>query len=568
MEPTTLYHKLPKDTRRIRLLTILPNADQSTLVQCILFEKDLDDQDTIYDALSYCWGNLEVTTPVIVNGRKMQVTINLRDALHKLRSYSAPNAMILWADALCINQKDKEETGHQVQFMVDIYSKASTVHAWLDPGGHLEKRGLAALERLSRSDCSEPNRTSVAHAVAYSASDEDLFELAFVSRICDAPYWQRVWIIQELSLARNAVLHQGPHQAMITCWACQWNRINSLFLHLVRPCRLLDPTAFDRDSERIELASCPSTANGFLNIIGALDLNLAAKGLMQRTDARTTMETLTLVMKKKATNDRDYIYSQLFLLRAYMDVDVDYSKTVGEVFEDAVIQLIQNTESLDILEFASSGSCDLASWVPDFRLDTRPHHPGSLRGGTLLSSGRLKGVVAHGRSIPVRARQGVLRLMGVHFDTVTKVKHLSHLEWRHRRRQCLKAFIEFGEDKQVSSSLMTARDPLSNHEVGHLFEFAVARFAFTTSKGYYGLSSRLPSIGDHICVFATPSTLMTFCLRDANSKIQLAYSLVGACTIWRNENPDTSIDPVQAVEEVETGSGRALDELFTPFLLV
>ena len=563
VEPAPLYNKLPKDARRTRCLTILPNVDESAIVECTLAECDLDDAETRYDALSYCWGNPDVTTPVIVNGRKMQVTINLRDALHKLRSYSAPNAMILWADALCINQKDKEEQGHQVQFMGDIYSKASTVHTWLGPGGHLEKRGLAALERFSRSDCSEPNNISVVHAVSYSASDEDIFDLAFVSHVCTTVYWERVWIIQELALARKVVLHQGAYHAMITCWLCQWRRIESLSFHLGEPRRIPNPTAFDCGLGSIEgFPRCPSTRIGYWNILEAIDWILFAKGLLQRADSRSVMGFLSRVMKRKATNDRDYIYSLLFLLRAYMDVSVDYSKSVREVFEDAVINLIQSTESLEILDYASSGNCDLASWVPDFRLERGHRRQPLLRGGTLLSSSRLEGVVPHGRCVPVRRRQGVLRLMGVHFDTVTKTKSLSYSEAIQWAGLWFKESIK---DKQISKPTLNA---LSDDELFRFYKVTVARSTFVTEKGYYGVIKQRPSVGDHVCIFATPSMLAMFCLRDANSKIQLAYSLVGACTIWRNENLDTSIDPVQAVEEVEAERGRALNELFTPLLLL
>lgn len=89
-----LYNRLPKDSRRIRLLTILPNADKSAIVECTLTEAELDD-GTSYDALSYWWGDPKLTRPAIVNGHRKQITTNLDDALRQFRSDSHSDAMIL-----------------------------------------------------------------------------------------------------------------------------------------------------------------------------------------------------------------------------------------------------------------------------------------------------------------------------------------------------------------------------------------------------------------------------------------------------------------------------------------
>lgn len=37
----------------------------------------------------------------------------------------------MWADAVCINQKDLEERSHQVALMGDIYSGAGEIFIWL-----------------------------------------------------------------------------------------------------------------------------------------------------------------------------------------------------------------------------------------------------------------------------------------------------------------------------------------------------------------------------------------------------------------------------------------------------
>jgi hypothetical protein len=49
--------------------------------------------------------------------------------------------VIIWADAICMNQDDPLERNHQIKLMTRIYSKAKRVLVWLgpDPEGHGEK---------------------------------------------------------------------------------------------------------------------------------------------------------------------------------------------------------------------------------------------------------------------------------------------------------------------------------------------------------------------------------------------------------------------------------------------
>jgi hypothetical protein len=53
--------------------------------------------------------------------------------------------MLLWADAICINQSDINERNTQVKLMGEIYRTATRVHVWLgldSPKGHVEEAFL------------------------------------------------------------------------------------------------------------------------------------------------------------------------------------------------------------------------------------------------------------------------------------------------------------------------------------------------------------------------------------------------------------------------------------------
>lgn len=61
-----------------------------------------------YIALSYCWGDENVTQDIIVNGCRKAVTVNLAEALRQLSDRTYREVMV-WAGALCINQQDSQE---------------------------------------------------------------------------------------------------------------------------------------------------------------------------------------------------------------------------------------------------------------------------------------------------------------------------------------------------------------------------------------------------------------------------------------------------------------------------
>ncbi len=64
-----------------------------------------------------------------IRGQPWRVRDNLFLALRHLRYREGVRSM--WADALCINQTDNTERGHQVFQMGKIYSNAERVCVWL-----------------------------------------------------------------------------------------------------------------------------------------------------------------------------------------------------------------------------------------------------------------------------------------------------------------------------------------------------------------------------------------------------------------------------------------------------
>jgi hypothetical protein len=122
-------------TRSTRVLLLQPNVNRSAALCCNLEELSMDAADNVrrrYNALSYVWGSKIGTQPLLCDGRIVMITPNCASALRHLRHKR--NEVILWVDAMCINQEDPAERAQQVPLMGDIYRRAFEVIIWLGEG--------------------------------------------------------------------------------------------------------------------------------------------------------------------------------------------------------------------------------------------------------------------------------------------------------------------------------------------------------------------------------------------------------------------------------------------------
>src|SRR4051812_36367490 len=110
--PFYTYQSIPSTS--FRLLRLLPCDDEHGPIQCQLFSCSLQDSRKApypYDALSYVWGDPSSVKPIYIGEHVLSVTANLHAALSHLRHSYIDRT--LWADAVCINQKDNQEKEHQ-----------------------------------------------------------------------------------------------------------------------------------------------------------------------------------------------------------------------------------------------------------------------------------------------------------------------------------------------------------------------------------------------------------------------------------------------------------------------
>lgn len=222
------YSKLDLNQHSFRLVTLKSGKDP--LIRCTLFDAVFDEgHETVsYEALSYTWGESRGLHRIEVNTfSSISVTDNLFGALQHLR-YPLQDR-VLWIDAICIDQSNVSERGHQVQQMGSIYERAEMVLIWL---GHptFETHLLFSHTRLLQEAVLKQSFKgwSVTDKrwmrIWTSFQPQPTLEYVDLTRLqqdgfkmlLGRPWFQRVWVIQEVAKARAARIICGT-QSVSTC---------------------------------------------------------------------------------------------------------------------------------------------------------------------------------------------------------------------------------------------------------------------------------------------------------------------------------------------------------------
>ena len=215
-QPYFQYTSLKDSTDQIRLLTFDSRVKTAPYLHYTLQIYQLQHAPK-YIALSYQCGSEEAKEQILVNGQTFLIRPNLHDFLDRLAT-SQP--LVLWTDAVCINQEIDDERTQQVKLMGQIYRMADQVFAWL--GGAADDSDMLIdfmNEKAATWELLQEHRNDIAAELYSRKLCNSIF------RLCTRSYWGRVWIIQELVLARDIVFVCGSRklgwrtlEAMICGW--------------------------------------------------------------------------------------------------------------------------------------------------------------------------------------------------------------------------------------------------------------------------------------------------------------------------------------------------------------
>lgn len=322
------------------------------------------------------------------------------DSVSRKRPY---RPFFLWVDAICINQADVVERNSQVKLMGDLYSNATRVIIWL--GDTKANMRLILLVQhiihfiFSASPTATLNEyytTLFQNLLETIPGGQQDFKLA-LSAAFSSDWFLRIWCTQEGFLARQTtVLYRnaeiaGKHMSVFCVW----------------------PTmAYHPDLTPL-VQSVPDLSTKLIQGIARL-----SPELLGTADERSTV-TLSFVRTLRASNPRDKFYGLLGLLGANK-IDIDYNKSIAEVYIDSVLQTASNGLHVLSLVFQPSEytRSDLPSWVPNWDVSPdevlpKPLSLGNLRKDTSTVSRRqVPAINAH------LARSGILELPGLLCDTV------------------------------------------------------------------------------------------------------------------------------------------------------
>lgn len=215
------YKSLDLERPTIRLLKLLKaKSSRDYDIKCELIEASFDKDDLIpYEALSYYWGGTILSASVELDGKTLAITENLHVALLALRS---TEDRILWVDAVCIDQSNLKERGHQVQQMAKIYSQADRVVIWLGESTSDTNMLLECLKRLEKEctkhACSGWSNTDKRWIDIWLPIQLDIF-LDYsnstyrlrqgLADLMARTWFTRIWILQEAAYAKRAIVCCG-----------------------------------------------------------------------------------------------------------------------------------------------------------------------------------------------------------------------------------------------------------------------------------------------------------------------------------------------------------------------
>jgi hypothetical protein len=159
----------------------MPHKDEAAPIQCELFEYSLQESSKgthLFEALSYVWGSPETPKSISIDNHNLSVTANLHAALSRLRDRSFER--IIWADFVCINQKDEKDKERQIQSMAKIYGQANRVIVYL---GNEADGSDQAFEDIRVAAEDEPTNSSISEKSQTA-----------ILKLLKRPWFQRIWV--------------------------------------------------------------------------------------------------------------------------------------------------------------------------------------------------------------------------------------------------------------------------------------------------------------------------------------------------------------------------------------
>ena len=566
LELDQIYSYKPLSFGEVRLLELSAGTGD-TPIRGVLRLTPLESAGR-YFALSYVWGPALTSFNIETPEGKIPLTGTLHAALKRLRDKDIP--IILWADAICINQADDHEKIVQIRLMGKIYRNAEKVLAW---NGSERDNSNCAIETLVqiRTLAVKPDEwpknlpPKPSTWTENSPPPEDTI-WADIGKFFERDLFQRIWVVQELVLATDVRILCGD-----------WNVSFDDIVAALEVCR---------ESFSIMQHSKPQSQKFDSQAKPAYALALTRRmfndpRLSQRFNL---LSLLDMFAYTDATLERDKLFALLGLASdAENEIfDPDYSSPLEVIIRRYANEFVCRGNTIDLLYRAgTSKAYEFCSWIPKWTgrepcrtISTWPGAKGMFSAGGLSPTkaklDKKQRLEVIGAQVDVVAEllptttneQDIISVVNVIHELINRINNYPTGETREE----LKLKIPIGnamtpcadDTGTLEMSIIPANDtnqtfnwaevytaissvqdmvdflktPRGTREKGWKYRTTAAAFAkrlsngrfCTTRKGYIGFVPYDAKLGDEICV--VHGAVVPFVLRKLTESGK-AYKLIG-----------------------------------------
>ncbi|KAI0429274.1 heterokaryon incompatibility protein-domain-containing protein [Xylaria sp. FL1042] len=341
----------PIQATEFRLVRLLP-ANMS-MIKCEILHASLEaePQTLKYIAVSYTWGDVDPNIKIQVDGYPFYITPNLYGALKRLRKQH--RSVMVWVDALCINQRNKEEQSQQVALMTKIYGRAQSVAAWLGP----ELDGSRQAFELIQEIFDQEDSNSVSDIIA---DKQWRPHFTAVVNLFERDFWSRLWIVQEILNAKSVYFYCGDSE--VTWHVLQ--SVSAIFKRHEADIKYHFPRGMKGSRQGLSYAH---------TLVSQGPASLSILKPQPEEGPESLLEVLRICRTKLAAEPRDKVFGVLGILPESVQYHFppDYNASLREVYTNVVDLLLHTTRRVDVICNAIyfplyTRTVKLPTWVPDW----------------------------------------------------------------------------------------------------------------------------------------------------------------------------------------------------------
>lgn len=332
----------------------------------------------------------EEKTPLdVAKGKNFKDVIALLENPESVERFvvtEEPPEMLLWADAMCINQADVVEKSAQVSMMDRIYSTSVYVIAWLGPPDEHSELGIKTLETLW-TNLKAFKDTTIA---PFSGTDKEKYEEAKIPYVSN-PEWKalasiyqrqwsrRAWIVQEAVLTQVLLMYIGD--APVSFYKLG-KVAEALRANETKTGSHFSTKYVPKNDVAVPIISNISEVLSWREYMANLRSN------SKHADSCREMFKLDTLIREfwtfMATDPRDKIFAYYGLLNLYAPERqlTDYNLSFQSVYTATTRRIINEQGSLralTLVTYHERRRPGLPSWVPDFGLQGNNAMPYSFK---------------------------------------------------------------------------------------------------------------------------------------------------------------------------------------------